>query len=401
MADQTKSSATSSQKRFWACNRTRYRMDIQLTEEQELLRSSVQRLLRDRYDFDTRRKIVATDEGWSRAHWMAFVELGLCAAPFKESAGGLGGGPLTTMIIMKEFGRHLVVEPFFETVVLAGGLIEDIGSQAQREEFLPDIMAGESIWALAWAEGRSRYDFNNIATTAQRQGDSYILSGTKAAVIGDPWADQLIVSARTSGGPRDRSGVSLFVVDRHSANLHLQGFKTIDGRRAAEMTLMNVQVPASQLLGTEGEGVAALEACRDRAIAALCAEAVGAMTELNSSTLEYSRTRKQFGVALGTFQVLQHRMVDMFIALEESISLTQHLNLSLDAQEPDGSKLASGAKSKVGSAAKFVAEQAVQLHGGMGMSDELNVGHYFKRISSINVQFGDPAYHLMRYAQQS
>jgi alkylation response protein AidB-like acyl-CoA dehydrogenase len=191
------------------------------------------------------------------------------------------------------------------------------------------------------------------------------------------------------------------VVDRHSPNLHLQGFRTIDGRRAAEMTLMNVQVPASQLLGTEGEGVAILEACRDRAIAALCAEAVGAMTELNSSTLEYSRTRKQFGVALGTFQVLQHRMVDMFIALEEAVSFTQHLNLSLAAKEPHGSKLASGAKSKVGNAARFIAEQAVQLHGGMGMSDELNVGHYFKRIASINTQYGDPTYHLMRYAQQA
>jgi alkylation response protein AidB-like acyl-CoA dehydrogenase len=375
-------------------------MDIQLTEEQELLRSSVQRLLRDRYDFDARRKIVATDEGWSRAHWKAFVELGLCAAPFKESAGGLGGGPLTTMIIMKEFGRNLVVEPFFETVVLAGGLIEDIGSRVQRDHFLPDIMTGESIWALAWAEGRSRYDFNNIATTARRQGENYVLSGTKAAVIGAPWADKLIVSARISGSPRDRSGLSLFVVDRHSASLHLQGFKTIDGRRAAEVALMNVEVPASQLLGTEGEGVAALEACRDRAIAALCAEAVGAMTELNAATLEYSKTRKQFGVTLGSFQVLQHRMVDMFIALEEAVSLTQHLNLCLAAGEPNGSRLASGAKTKVGYAARFIAEQAIQLHGGMGMSDELNVGHYFKRISAINVQFGDPTYHLMRYAQQ-
>ena len=374
-------------------------MDIQLTEEQELLRGSLQRLLRDRYDFDARRKIVATDEGWSRKHWSAFAELGLCAAPFQESSGGLGGGPLATMIVMREFGRNLVVEPFLETVVLAGGLIEDVGSQAQHDAFLPQIMAGESIWALAWAEGRSRYDFNNVATTARRQGEVYVLNGTKATVIGAPWADTLIVSARTSGEPRDRSGVSLVVVDRQSANLHLQSFKTIDGRRAAEITLMNVQVPASQLLGTEGEGVAALEACRDRAIAALCAEAVGAMSELNSVTLEYAKTRKQFGVALGTFQVLQHRMVDMFIALEEAISLTQHLNLSLATGEPHGSKLASGAKSKVGYAARFIAEQAIQLHGGMGMSDELNVGHYFKRIASINVQFGDPTYHLMRYAR--
>jgi alkylation response protein AidB-like acyl-CoA dehydrogenase len=376
-------------------------MDIQLTEEQELLRSSIQRFLREQYDFDERRKIVASDEGWSRRHWKSFSELGLCAAPFKESSGGLGGGSIATMIVMQEFGRNLVIEPYFETVVLAGGLIEDVGSAEQREAFLPNIMEGDAIWAVAWAEGRSRYDFNNVATTARREGDNFVLSGTKAAVVGAPWADKLIVSARTSGEARDRFGVSLFVVDRHSANLHLQGFKTVDGRRAAELTLMNVEVPASQLLGLEGWGVTALEACRDRAIGALCAEAVGAMSVLNSATLEYSKTRKQFGVALGTFQVLQHRMVDMFIALEEALSLTQHLNLSLATQEPNGSKLASGAKSKVGYAARFVAEQAVQLHGGMGMSDELNVGHYFKRISSINVQFGDPTYHLMRYAQQS
>src|SRR5438105_1435417 len=376
-------------------------MDIQLTEEQELLRSSIQRFLRDQYDFDERRKIVATDEGWSRRHWKSFAELGLCAAPFQESSGGLGGGSLATMIVMQEFGRNLVVEPYFDTVVLAGGLIEDVASPEQRQAFLPKIMEGEAIWALAWAEGRSRYDFNYVTTTARRQGDKFVLSGTKAAVVGAPWADKLIVSARTSGGPRDRLGVSLFVVDRHSVNLHLQSFKTIDGRRAAELTLMDVEVPASQLLGLEGWAVTALEACRDSAIAALCAEAVGAMSVLNSATLEYSKTRKQFGVALGSFQVLQHRMVDMFIALEEAISLTQHLNLTLAAREPHCSRLASGAKSKVGEAARFVGEQAIQLHGGMGMSDELNVGHYFKRISSINIQFGDPAFHLMRYAQQS
>jgi alkylation response protein AidB-like acyl-CoA dehydrogenase len=374
-------------------------MDIQFTEEQELLRSSVQRLLRDQYDFEARRKIVASEEGFGRKQWQAFAELGLLAAPFSDGVGGLGGGPLSTMIIMQEFGRHLVIEPFFETVVLAGGLLENAGSPAQREAYLPQIMAGASIWTLAWAEGRSRYDFSNVATTARRQGDSYILSGTKAAVIAAPWADRLIVSARTSGGPRDRAGVSLFVVDRHSPNLHLQGFKTIDGRRAAEVTLMNVQVPASQLLGTEGEGVAALEACRDRAIGALCAEAVGAMAELNSATLEYSKTRKQFGSAIGSFQVLQHRMVDMFIAHQEALSLMQHLCLSLGANEAGLSRLASGAKSKIGYAGRFIADQAVQLHGGMGMTDELNVGHYFKRISSINIQFGDPAFHVLRYAQ--
>jgi alkylation response protein AidB-like acyl-CoA dehydrogenase len=371
-------------------------MDIQFTEEQELLRSSVQRLLRDRYEFDARRKIIASDDGFGRRQWEAFAELGLLAAPFSEAAGGLGGGVLSTMIIMQEFGRHLVVEPFVETVVIAGGLIEQVGSAEQKKSLLPDLIAGTKVWALAWTEKASRFDPATVTTTARRDGNDHILTGQKTAVIAAPWADHLIVSARTSGHRHDRGGVSLFVVDRRAANLDLQSFRTIDGRRAAELSLRGVR---AQLLGKEGEGVAALEACRDRAIGALCAETVGAMGELNSATLEYSKTRKQFGVTIGSFQVLQHRMVDMFIAHQEALSLMQHLNLSLGANEAGVSRLASGAKSKIGSAAKFVADQAVQLHGGMGMTDELNVGHYFKRISSINIQFGDPAYHVLRYAQ--
>lgn len=371
-------------------------MDIQFTEEQELLRSSVQRLLRDQYDFDARRKIVASEEGFSRAQWQGFAELGLLGAPFSEEVGGLGGGPLSTMIVMHEFGRHLVVEPFVETVVLAGGLLAQSGSAVQQQDFIPDIVAGNKIWALAWTEKGSRFDLANVATTARREGEGYVLTGEKTAVIAAPWADYLIVSARTSGQPRDRSGVSLFVVDRHAANLDLRSFKTIDGRRGADISLRGV---AGQLLGEEGEGATALEACRDRAIGALCAEAVGAMAELNAATLDYSKTRKQFGTTIGSFQVLQHRMVDMFIAHQEALSLMQHLTLGLDSGEAGTSRLASGAKSRVGYAGKFIADQAVQLHGGMGMTDELNVGHYFKRISSINIQFGDPAFHVLRYAQ--
>ncbi|WP_314957604.1 acyl-CoA dehydrogenase family protein [Bradyrhizobium cosmicum] len=371
-------------------------MDIQFTEEQELLRSSVQRMLRDQYSFEARRKIVASEEGWSRRQWGAFAELGLLAAPFSEESGGLGGGPLSTMIVAQEFGRHLVVEPYVETVVLAGGLIEQAGTKEQKQAFIPDIIAGQKIWALAWTEKGSRFDLANVATAARREGKDYTLSGEKTAVIAAPWADHLMVSARTHGGRDDRAGVSLFVVDARAANLDLRSFKTIDGRRAAEITFRDVR---GELLGSEGEGVALLEACRDRAIGALCAEAVGAMAELNSATLEYSKARKQFGVTIGNFQVLQHRMVDMFIAHQEALSLMQHLNLSLGAGESGISRLASGAKSKVGYAGKFIADQAVQLHGGMGMTDELNVGHYFKRISSINIQFGDPAHHLLRYVQ--
>ena len=371
-------------------------MDIQFTEEQELLRSSVQRLLRDQYDFEARRKIAASEEGFSRKQWDAFAELGLLAAPFSEGAGGLGGGPLSTMIVMHEFGRHLVVEPFVETVVLAGGLIEHVGTPEQQQRFIPEIIDGSKIWTLAWTEKASRFDLANVTTRARREGSDHILTGAKTMVIAAPWADYLIVSARTSGDDRDRGGVSLFVVDRRATGVDLQSFKTIDGRRAAELGLREVR---GQLLGAEGEGVGALEACRDRAIGALCAEAVGAIGELNSATLEYSKTRKQFGTTIGSFQVLQHRMVDMFIAHQEALSLMQHLSLSLSAGDAGLSRLASGAKSKIGYAGKFVADQAVQLHGGMGMTDELNVGHYFKRISSINIQFGDPAFHVLRYAQ--
>ena len=371
-------------------------MDIQFTEEQELLRSSVQRLLRDQYDFDARRKIAAGEEGFSRKQWAAFAELGLLAAPFGEDVGGLGGGPLSTMIIMQEFGRHLVVEPFVETIVVAGGLLEQLGAEEQKQAFIPDIVAGNKIWSLAWTEQGSRFDLATVTTTARREGEHYVLTGAKTAVVAAPWSDHLIVSARTSGHRHDCDGVSLFIVDRRAANLDLQSFRTIDGRRAGEVRLRGVK---GQLLGKEGAGVAALEACRDRAIGALCAEMVGAIGELNSATLEYSKTRKQFGVTIGSFQVLQHRMVDMFIAHQEALSLMQHLSLSLGAGEAGLSRLASGAKSRIGYAGKFVADQAVQLHGGMGMTDELNVGHYFKRISSINIQFGDPAFHVLRYAQ--
>ncbi|QPF86123.1 acyl-CoA dehydrogenase family protein [Bradyrhizobium genosp. L] len=371
-------------------------MDIQFTEEQELLRSSVQRLLRDQYDFDARRKIVASEDGFSRKRWGAFAELGLLAAPFSEDVGGLDGGPIATMIIMQEFGRHLVVEPFVETVVVCGGLIAQAGSGEQKQAFIPDIIAGTKLWALAWTEKGSRFDLATVTTTARRDGDDYVLTGEKTAVMTAPWADYLIVSARTSGHRHDRGGVSLFVVDRRAANLDLQSFKTIDGRRAAEIGLRGVR---GQLVGKEGEGVAVLEACRDRAIGAFCAEAVGAIDELNAATLDYSKTRKQFGTTIGGFQVLQHRMVDMFIAHQEALSLMQHLTLGLSDGDAGVSRLASGAKSRIGYAGKFVADQAVQLHGGMGMTDELNVGHYFKRISSINIQFGDPAYHVLRYAQ--
>ena len=373
-------------------------MDIEFTEEQKILQDSVERMLRASYDFDRRRGIIASEDGWSEPHWQEFANLGLLAAPFSEEAGGLGGGPIATMIIMEAFGRHLVVEPYFETVALAGALIEALAADAQRRELLDGIMSGRTLWALALLEAQSRHDLHAVSTTAEHQGDSYVLHGAKAVVVAAPWADQLIVSARTYGGSRDREGVSLFVVDRHAPNLHLQGFKTLDARRAAEIKLEGVRVPIEKLLGQEGAATVALERCRERAIAAQCAEAIGAISELNKATLEYTKTRKQFGVPLGSFQALQHRMVDMFIAQEEATAITYALNATL-AQGDDIAKLASVAKAKVGEAGRYVGEQAVQLHGGMGMTEELKVGHYLKRLVAINIQYGDPAFHTMRCAE--
>jgi alkylation response protein AidB-like acyl-CoA dehydrogenase len=373
-------------------------MDIEFTEEQKILQDSVERMLRASYDFDRRRGIIASEGGWSEPHWQEFANVGVLAAPISEGAGGLGGGPIATMIIMQAFGRHLVVEPYFETVILAGGLIEALAADAQRRELLDGIMSGRTIWALALLEAQSRHDLHAVSTTAERQGESYVLHGAKAVVVAAPWADQLIVSARTCGSSHDREGVSLFVVDRHAPNLHAQGFKTLDGRRAAEIKLEGVRVPAENLLGQEGAATVALERCRERAIAAQCADAIGAISELNKATLEYTKTRKQFGVPLGSFQALQHRMVDMFIAQEEATAITYALNATL-AQGGDIAKLASVAKAKVGDAGRYVGEQAVQLHGGMGMTEELKVGHYLKRLVAINIQYGDPAFHTMRCAE--
>ena len=373
-------------------------MDIEFTEEQKILQDNVERMLRANYDFDRRREIVAGEQGYSRVVWQKFSDLGLLGAPFSEESGGLGAGPIATMIIMEAFGRHLVVEPFFETVVLAGGLIEALGSGRQRHDLLADIIGGRTVWSVALLEAQSRDDFHAVSTTAERQADGYVLRGAKAVVVAAPWADRLIVSARTSGSARDRNGVSLFVVDRHARNAHLQDFKTLDGRRAAELKLEGVRVPAENLLGQEGAAIDALERWRPGAIAAQCAAAIGAISELNKATLEYTKTRKQFGVPLASFQVLQHRLVDMFIAQEEAIAVTYALNATI-AQGGGAAKFASAAKAKVGEAGRYVAEQAVQLHGGMGMTDELKVGHYLRRLIAINIQYGDPAFHTRRCAE--
>jgi alkylation response protein AidB-like acyl-CoA dehydrogenase len=374
-------------------------MDLSFSDEQVLLRDSIHKYLNAKYDASARRRIVTSAEGYSRECWQEFAELGLLAAPFPEEYGGLGGGAVETTVIMEECGRRLVVEPFVETVVLAGGLLRDLGSEEQRHTFLPRIIDGSDLWTLAWAEAQGRHDLHDIALRAERDGNGYRMNGSKQVVVGAPWADRLIVSARTSDGQRDRHGISLFIVDKSQSGIDCRDYATVDGRRAGDIVFDDVAVGSEMRVGPEGDGLAGLERAVDHAIAALCAEAVGAMDELNRTTRDYARLRKQFGVPLAKFQVLQHRMVDMFIAYEQALSMTYLATLALTGDEPERAKAVSGAKIHVGEAAKLIGQQAIQIHGGMGMSDELEVGRYFKRLTAINVQFGTPDHHLGRYLQ--
>jgi pimeloyl-CoA dehydrogenase small subunit len=373
-------------------------VDFSFTEEQTLLRNMVQSFVQDNYDFDSRMKIVRSDEGMSREIWGQFAELGLLAAPFSEEMGGLDGGPIETMVIMEELGRGLVVEPYLPTVVLCGGILNRHGSDAQKEAHLAGIIGGEDIWALAYSEPQSRFNPADVLTSAKADGDGYVLNGTKAVVAAAPWANKLIVSARISGDQRDSDGLGLFIVEKSADGVSTQDYPTVDGNRASEVTLENVAVGADALVGAAGNGLALLEEALDYGIGAVCAEAIGHMKCLNDATVEYCKTRKQFGVPIGSFQVLQHRMVDMFMEYEQSVSMTYMVNMKLSEGEAERKKAAAGAKVQIGKSGRFVGQEAVQLHGGMGMTEELNVGHYFKRLTVIDTQFGNVDHHLKRFA---
>jgi len=373
-------------------------MDFSYSEEQTLLRNSVSKFLADNYDFDAFKKISRSETGWSPKNWKQFAELGLMAAPLPEAYGGLGGGPVDTMVVMEEFGRHLVVEPFVQTVVVGGGFINHGGSEALKQEWLGKIAGGEAVMAFAFAEPQGRYNYADLTTTAKKQGSGYVLNGAKAVVVGAPWADTLIVTARTAGGQRDAKGVSVFLVDKNSKGVTARDYPTVDGLRASEIGFENVEVPAANVIGTVDDGLALIERVTDEAIAAHASEAVGAMKVLLDTTVEYTKTRKQFGVPIGKFQVLQHRMVDMFMNYEQSASITLMVTLKLGESDAERKKAASAAKVQIGKAGRFVGQQAVQLHGGMGMTDELNVGHYFKRLTMLDTLFGNVDHHLKRYA---
>jgi len=370
-------------------------MDFSFSEEQTLLRNSLSRYLAENYSYEDWRKFTALPEGRDPGHWRQFAELGLFAAPLPEQFGGLSGGPIESMVVMEEFGRALVVEPFVPTVVIAGGLLAKSGG-ALAEEMLPRIAAGETIIAFAFAEPQSRYNLADITTAAKKQGDHYVLNGLKSVVLGAPWADQLIVTARTGGGSREEKGMSVFLVEKSAKGLSAQDYAAMSGLRASDIVFENTQ---ARLIGEEGNVFASLSAVVDHAIAAHLAEALGAIGVLMSATVEYAKTRKQFGQPIGKFQVLQHRMVDMFIAEQQVRSASLMANLKLD--DPDGARAVSAAKAAAGKYAKQVGESAVQVHGGIGMTDELNVGHYFKRLTLLEMLYGSRDHHLRRMAALS
>jgi pimeloyl-CoA dehydrogenase small subunit len=372
-------------------------MDFSFSEEQNLLRNTVERFVQENYEFEKRRKIVAADNGWNRDTWTQIAELGLLAAPFSEEQGGLGGGPIDTMLVMEEFGKGLVVDPYLPTVVQAGGFLRR-GTVAQIEEHIPGIIGGENVWAFAYAEPQSRYNLADVTTTAKKDGDGFVINGSKAVVLAGPWADKLIVTARTAGGQRDANGITVFIVDKGATGVSTRDYPTVDGSRASEITFENVKVGADAVIGDVDNGLPLVELISDESIAALSAEACGCMKMLVDDTVEYCKTRKQFGVPIGKFQVLQHRMVDMFMNHEQSVSITYMVNLKLGEDEAERKKAASAAKVQIGKAGRFVGQQAVQLHGGMGMTDELRVGHYFKRLTMIDTQLGNVDFHLKRYA---
>jgi alkylation response protein AidB-like acyl-CoA dehydrogenase len=372
-------------------------MDFSFTDEQSMLRDTVASYLADHYDFDTRKAAIRSQAGWRPEVWKAFAEeLGILGASFAEEHGGLGGGAIDNMVVMEEFGKALVVEPYLGTVVIGGGFLKH-AAPAWAGDVIGKIIAGEVTIAFAYAEPRGRYNLANLATTARRDGAGYVLNGHKAVVVGAPWASHLIVTARTGGAQRDAAGVSVFLIDKSAAGLVTRDYPTVDGRRASEVFLENVRVPAEALIGEEGGALPLVEQVVDEAIAAVCAEACGVLRRLHAGTLEYTKQRKQFGVPIASFQVLQHRMVDMFIQVEQAVSMTYMAHIKLAEAAPERAKALSAAKVQIGRACRFVGQNAIQLHGGMGMTDEMAIGHYFKRATMIEGEFGSVDHHLKRY----
>jgi pimeloyl-CoA dehydrogenase small subunit len=375
-------------------------MDFDLTDEQRLLKDSVERLIGDQYQFEQRKKYMAEPDGWSPAVWQQYAELGLLGLPFAEAHGGFGGGPVETMIVMEAFGRGLVLEPYFATVILGGGLLRRAATPAQQQSLLPQVAQGKLKLGFAHVERQSRYDLADVATTARRDGAAWVLDGAKSVVLHGDCADRLLVTARLSGNRRDRAGIGLFLVDPSAPGVTRRGYPTQDGLRAAEVTLSSARVAPDDVLGEPGAALPAIEHVVDEAIAALCAEAVGTMQAMHETTLEYLKTRQQFGRPIGQFQVLQHRSVDMLVALEQARSMAMFA--AVMAAEEDATerrRAMAAAKVQIGRSGRHIGQEAIQLHGGIGMTMEYKVGHYFKRMTMIDMLFGDADAHLATLAR--
>jgi pimeloyl-CoA dehydrogenase small subunit len=373
-------------------------MDFDLSSDQRLLKESVDRFIADKYGFEARAGYLRANGGWEKALWGQYAELGLLGLPFAEEDGGFGGGGVETMIVMESFGRGLVLEPYFASIVLAGGLLGQLGSAEQKAKLLPELIEGKARLAFAHSERQARYTLSDIKTTARQDGGVWRISGEKALVVHGESADLLIVSARVSGGQRDQDGIGLFLVDAGAGGVTARGYVCQDNLPAADFTLENV---IGEPLGQPGKAFPAIALVVDKAIAALCAEAVGAMGELLGLTVEYLKTRKQFGRPIGDFQVLQHRAVDMFTALEQAKSMAMFAAVMADSQDAtERGKAISAAKAQIGRSARFIGQEAIQLHGGIGMTMEYKAGHLFKRLTMIEKALGDTDYHLNRLADQ-
>ena len=376
-------------------------MDFDLSEEQSMIKGTVERLIADRYGFEDRQKYRKEEGGFSRDMWSAFAELGLTAVPFAEADGGFGGGPVETMIVMEAFGKGLVVEPYLASVVMAGGAIRLGASDEQRAKWVPGLAEGSTRLAFAWAERNSRYDPTFIALKAEKAGEHYTLSGEKTLVLHGDTADGFIVTARTSGKPGDRDGIGLFYVAAGAECLSRRGYPTQDGMQAAELTFENVRVSDEDIIGDPAGATPVIERVIDETMAALCAEAVGSMARMHHLTIEYLKERKQFGRPIGDFQVLQHRGAEMYMALEQARSMMMFATMNAAEDDRDARREAiSAAKVQIGRSAKFIRENAVQLHGGVGVTMEYEVAHHFKRLAMIDLAFGDADFHLEKLGEQ-
>ena len=374
-------------------------MDFNYSNEQLGLQDTLRRFIDRDYGFERRRELARSALGFSPEAWAQYADLGLLSLPFPAEFGGLDGNAVDVMLVMEFAGRGLLLEPFVSTVVMCGGLIRDAASDELKRAILPRIGAGEIKLALACYEAAGRYELSSVASAAVRSGDGWRLSGRKTVVLDAPSADYFLVSARTSGDALHDHGIAVFLVSRKAAGVSILTYPTQSGGRAADVRLENVAVDASDLIGTPETGLAIVERAVDRGIAALCAEAVGIIAALNEATLNHLKTRKQFGVPIGNFQALQHRMADMFIAAEQARSMAVIAAVHADSDEAGARRRAiSGAKAYIGQAARLVGQQAVQMHGAMGVVDDLIVSHYFKRLTMIDMSLGDVDFHLGRFS---